>query len=176
MSRSLCVLCRSLKESGCTDGHTTSAFITVLFILLPLGVSYDAAAASSECDLLIDALNEKRKRGDATDSDSEHAIRRVELILSNENTNQGLGFCVGYRVVDLKTLGNIMAAIVGIATTAVPILFSLRPSTASDGVGLGGQCELTELQTDAIRGLAGLFNASCTYNITVGPAGVTLGG
>ena len=168
MSRSLCVLCRSLKESGCTDGHTTSAFITVLFILLPLGVSYDAAAASSECDLLIDALNEKRKRGDATDSDSEHAIRRVELILSNENTNQGLGFCVGYRVVDLKTLGNIMAAIVGIATTAVPILFSLRPSTASDGVGLGS-CGLSAAEQEAVRAMVGSWENSsmCSYNQTL---------
>ena len=168
MSRSLCVLCRSLKESGCTDGHTTSAFITVLFILLPLGVSYDAAAASSECDLLIDALNEKRKRGDATDSDSEHAIRRVELILSNENTNQGLGFCVGYRVVDLKTLGNIMAAIVGIATTAVPILFSLRPSTASIGDDV---CSLTasEIATiqGTIRGIMMGHNESCAYNMSL---------
>ena len=91
----------------------------------------------------------------------------VELILSNQSTKQGLGFCVGHRVVDLKTLGNIVAAIVGIATTAVPILFSLRPSTASDGVGSGAQCELNELQTNAIRGLAGLFNASCNYNASI---------
>ena len=46
------------------------------------------------------------------------------------------------------------------------LLFSLRPSTASDGVGVG-QCELTELQTSAIRGLAGLFNASCNYNTSI---------
>eukprot|EP01045_Picozoa_sp_COSAG04_P012847 COSAG04_NODE_882_length_9663_cov_8.381639_2_plen_68_part_00 len=52
-------------------------------MLLPLGVSYDAAAASSDCDLLVDTLNEKRKRGDATDPDAEHAIGRVEQILMN---------------------------------------------------------------------------------------------
>ena len=144
-----------------------SAFFTVLCLLLPLGISYDAAAASSDCDLLADALNEKRKRGDATDPDFEHSICRVEQILDRENTKQGLGFCVGHRVVDLKTLGNIVAGIVGVATTAVPILFSLRPSTASDGVGSGAQCELNELQTSAIRGLAGLFNASCNYNVSI---------
>ena len=136
-------------------------------MLLPLGVAYDAASASSDCDLLADALNEKRMRGDATDPDSEHAICRVEQILDRQNTKQGLGFCVGYRVVDLKTLGNIVAAIVGVATTAVPVLFSLRPSTASDSVGSGRQCELNELQTNAIRGLAGLFNASCNYNTSI---------
>ena len=148
------------------NGHPTSAMLTTICLLLPLGVSYDAAAASSECDLLADTLNEKRKRGDATDPDFEHAIGRVEQILDRENTKQGLGFCVGHRVVDLKTLGNIVAAIVGVATTAVPILFSLRPSTVSDGVGVG-QCELNELQTNAIRGLAGLFNASCNYNTSI---------
>ena len=30
-----------------------------------------------------------------------------------------------------------------------------------------GQCDLTELQTNAIRGLAGLFNASCNYNTSI---------
>ena len=168
MSRSLCVLCRSLKESGCTDGHTTSAFITVLFILLPLGVSYDAAAASSDCDLLADTLNEKHMRGDATDPDAEHAIARVEQILDRQNTKQGLGFCVGHRVVDLKTLGNIVTAIIGVATTVVPILLSLRPDTASD-VGLES-CELTEAQLVSIRAAMFGRNASCSYNMTIGSA------
>ena len=144
-------------------------------MLLPLGVSYDAAAASSDCDLLADTLNEKRMRGDATDPDAEHAIARVEQILDRQNTKQGLGFCVGHRVVDLKTLGNIVAAIVGVATTAVPILFSLRPSTAGDGVGQES-CGLSAAEQAAFQTTASLINASCTYNITVGPAGVTLGG
>eukprot|EP01045_Picozoa_sp_COSAG04_P031612 COSAG04_NODE_5913_length_1457_cov_1.967599_1_plen_315_part_01 len=38
-------------------GTPASAFLTVLCLLLPLGISYDAAAASSDCDLLADALN-----------------------------------------------------------------------------------------------------------------------
>ena len=97
-------------------------------VLLPLGVSYDAAAASSECDGLADALAKVRKRGDGNDKDLEHAINRVEKILDRENTKQDLGFTVGYRVMDLKTLGNIVAGIGGLAITAVPILISLRPS------------------------------------------------
>ena len=156
-------------------GAPGSAFIVVIGMLLPLGTAYDAAAASSDCDLLADTLNEKRMRGDATDTDFEHAICRVEQILNNQNTKQGLGFCVGHRVVDLKTLGNIVAAIVGVATTAVPILFSLRPSTAGDGVGQES-CGLSAAEQAAFQTTASLINASCTYNITVGPAGVTLGG
>ena len=129
-----------------------------------LGISYDAAAASSDCDLLADALNEKRMRGDATDPDSEHAICRVEQILDRQNTKQGLGFCVGHRVVDLKTLGNIVAAIVGVATTAVPILFSLRPSTASIGDDM---CSLTASEIATIQGMMMNRNESCAYNMSL---------
>ena len=93
----------------------------------------------------------------------------MEQILDRQNTKQGLGFCVEHRVVDLKTLGNIVAGIVGVATTAVPILFSLRPSTASDGVGLES-CELTEAQLVSIRAAMFGRNASCSYNMTVGSA------
>ena len=144
--------------------HPTSAFFVVLFMLLPLGISYDAAAASSDCDLLADTLNEKRKRGDATDPDFEHAIGRVEHILDRENTKQGLGFCVGHRVVDLKTLGNIVAAIVGVATTAVPILFSLRPSTVSLGDDV---CSLTASEIAIFQSAMMGRNESCAYNMTL---------
>ena len=96
----------------------------------------------------------------------------MEQILDRENTKQGLGFCVGHRVVDLKTLGNIVAAIVGVATTAVPILFSLRPSTASDGVGLES-CGLSAAEQDsvrmAVRAVVGSWENSsmCSYNQTL---------
>ena len=43
------------------------------------------------------------------------------------------GFTVGHRVMDLKTLGNILAGLAGFASTVVPILFSLRPSTVESG-------------------------------------------
>ena len=107
-------------------------------------------------------------RGDATDADFEHAICRVEQILNNQNTRQGLGFCVGHRVVDLKTLGNIVAGIIGIATTAVPILFSLRPSTVSDGVGLES-CGLSAAEQEAVRAVVGSWENSsmCSYNQTL---------
>ncbi len=109
-----------------------------------------------------------RMRGDATDPDAEHAICRVEQILDRQNTKQGLGFCVGQRVVDLKTLGNILGGIVGVATTAVPILFSLRPSTASIGDDV---CSLTASEIATIQGtIQGIMmghNESCAYNMTL---------
>ena len=154
-------------------GTPASAFITVLCVLTPLGVSYDAAAASSDCDLLSDTLNEKRMRGDLKDQAFGHAIRSIELILNNQNTKQGLGFTVGHRVMDLKTLGNIVAAIVGVASTAVPILFSLRPSTVSTGDTGGEVCGLSSLSTPllaTIQGaVAGMGTETCSYNtITLG--------
>ena len=141
-----------------------SAIYLTLQLFLPLVISYDAAAPSSDCDLLADTLNDKRMRGDATDPDAEHAICRVEQILDRQNTKQGLGFCVGHRVVDLKTLGNIVAAIVGVATTAVPILFSLRPSTASIGDDV---CSLTASEIATIQGMMMDRNESCAYNVSL---------
>ena len=71
---------------------TGTGLLSLLFVLLPLVISYDAAAASSDCDGLADVLNNKRMRGDANDKDVEHAIHiehaitRVEKILDRQNT------------------------------------------------------------------------------------------
>ena len=55
-----------------------------------------------------------------------------------------------------------------VATTAVPILFSLRPSTASDGVGLGS-CGLSAAEQEAVRAMVGSWENSsmCSYNQTL---------
>lgn len=145
------------------DGYPGLGFWTVFFVMTPLGIAYDAAAASSDCDMLSDTLATKRKRGDATDPAVEHAIRRVELILDRENTKQGLGFCVGYRVMDLKTFGNIVAAMAGVATTAVPIMISLRPRTTEASTGV---CELTTTEIATIQSLMSR-NDTCAYNATI---------
>jgi hypothetical protein len=94
----------------------------------------------------------------------------VELILDRQNTKQGLGFVVGERVVDLKTLSNILATIFGVGTTVVPILFSLRPSDASvlGSEAVASTCGLTESQTATVRNILDLMNVSdtCT-NLTL---------
>ena len=41
----------------------------------------------------------------------------VLALLQRQNTKQGLGFTVGYRVMDLKTLGNILGGIGGVASS-----------------------------------------------------------
>eukprot|EP01048_Picozoa_sp_COSAG05_P016630 COSAG05_NODE_2168_length_3442_cov_11.691295_1_plen_93_part_00 len=86
-------------------------------------------------------------------------------MLNNENTKQGLGFTVGYRVMDLKTLGNILAGLAGFASTAVPILFSLRPSTMEIGDEV---CTLSASMVTSIQStVAGMGNETCSYNVTI---------
>jgi len=145
-----------------------SAIVVVLFIMAPLGMSYEAASASSDCDLLSDALTDKRMNSPSDDHDHEHALSRVEKILDRQNTKQGLGFVVGERVVDLKTLNNIVATIFGIGTTVVPILFSLRPD-AGDGDIISGSdaCALTSTQVTMIRSSMLARNETCSFNQTL---------
>ena len=78
------VAAAGLLASFLEGGHPTAAFVTVSFVLFPLGVSYDAAAASSDCVLLSDALNEKRMRGDLQGQAFGHAVRTIELILDHQ--------------------------------------------------------------------------------------------
>ena len=147
------------------SGTILSAIVVVLFIMAPLGMSYEAASASSDCDLLSDALTNKRMNGPNDDQAYEHALCRVERILDRQNTKQGLGFVVGERVVDLKTLNNITATIFGIGTTVVPILFSLRPNIAADDATTSiGACEVTELQNNMVWSL---FRNSTCGNLTI---------
>jgi hypothetical protein len=147
-------------ESG---GRPFTIFWCIVCVLVPLGVSYDSASASSDCDMLSDALTKKRMRGDLNDQAFEHAISRIEKILDRQNTKQGLGFTIGHRVLDLKTLGNIVAAIAGVATTAVPILFSLRPSTVDIGTDV---CSLSASQVATIQGVM-MGTETCSYNVTL---------
>ena len=74
---------------------------------------------------------------------------------------------------DLKTLGNIVGVIVGVATTAVPVLFSLRPSKVSlgddvcaalaAGIGLAPHVQSVDLRNNRISklGCAPLARALC---------------
>ena len=85
--------------------------------------------------------------------------------LNNQNTKQGLGFTVGHRVMDLKTLSNILAGLVGFASTAVPILFSLRPSTTEIGDEV---CGVSAALVAMIKAdVAGAGNETCSYNVTL---------
>jgi hypothetical protein len=65
---------------------------------------------------------------------------------------------------DLKTLGNILAGLAGFASTAVPILFSLRPSAVKTGTDA---CSLTATEISVIQSGMMSRNETCTYNMTI---------
>jgi hypothetical protein len=71
----------------------------------------------------------------------------------------------------VRRLNIILVSLVSFFSTAIPLAIALMGPpgeglNAEEG-GDGGQCELTALQTSAIRGLAGLFNSSCDYNVSI---------
>ena len=157
-------------------GRTVVSLVMVtLCTMIPLLMSYDVAAASSDCDRLHDVLNMKRKIAPTGEQAMafEHAVRKVELILLNENTRQGLGFVVFGRVFDMKTLGNLMAVITSIALTVLPVLFSLSPE-ATPGAESEVVC-LLDIDTrrtiqSSLRAMANI-KKSCVYNFSTSPGG-----
>ena len=71
-------------------------------------------------------------------------------------------------------LNVILVSLVSFFSTAIPLAIALMGppddkglNARGDGGGDVGHCELTALQTNAIRGLAGLFNSSCEYNASI---------
>ena len=100
-------------------------------------------------------------------------VRHLELILDRQNSKQGVGFIVFGRLVDIKTLGNIVGALVSAGLVVLPVIYSLRPHdtqrfSSDDACGLSNDQRLTA------QGLFATWNASCAYNLTIGPNGVTL--
>jgi hypothetical protein len=137
-------------------GAFGAALMMVILAVLPVLIAYDAASASTDCNLLSDALTKKRMDGPNNyDHDPllsllhEHAIRKVELIKNGQNRQQGLGFTVCTNVVDLKMLGTILIALSGVWTTVVPVIFALRPGTAGESVA--DICSLTGAVDHAIK-------------------------
>ena len=87
-----------------------------------------------------------------------------------QNSGQGLGFTLGYTVIDRKTLNSAAAKLVTGFTTVYTILLALgdKPrSSASAGVEA---CELSAMQLAGIQAAMMGRNASCAYNMTVAQA------
>jgi len=157
--------CFFLEAHGTSE--VVTGVLTGLFIYLPLGVADDAAAASSLCDTISDAITTKREDGPKGDPMHEHALCLLEKLLDRKNTRQGLGLVVFGTVIDTKTLNKIRMGLLSGATTVVPIVLALRPSASvEEGVPSGG-CSITDAQEAALAALVASFNQSCSFNITV---------
>ena len=68
----------------------------------------------------------------------------------------------------------ILVSVLSFFSTAIPLVFAFLPDAVASQAALGGDgCALTDVQAEALRGQLRTFNASCSYNVSVG--GVPLG-
>ena len=73
---------------------------------------------------------------------------------------------IAHRIADTRLLGQMFLGVFSIASTVIPMLFLLEPKEAS-------ACQLTNEDADAFHALGQALNATCTWNITITPSGVT---
>jgi hypothetical protein len=143
------------------QNRKTFLFSAVCLAFLPLGLALDLATTSSHCDLLMERLNSARiKHGQA------HNERISWLCVSLEklNSSQGLGFMLGHKVIDRTTLVNAAVQLAGVFSSISAVLLAMAQPSSS---GEGTQCELTNVQVDAMKALFTERNTSCIYNVTV---------
>jgi hypothetical protein len=132
---------------------------TAVLAILPLLVAMDVAACSSKCDVLRAELNDKRiKTLDARLP--VHAINDLDQALDRLNRNKGLGFVVFHQVIDFRALEQILAKMVAIASTVMPVVIALVPPHQ-----IVGTCEVSELQSNMVWSL---FHNSTCANLTIG--------
>jgi hypothetical protein len=157
------------KDSGGAPSVGT-VISTFLLACVPMLILWDVAATSSECDLMIKLLNDKRI---CNPSDEVHLkITRMEAMCNKLNKNQGLGFVIFGVVVDKKYFVHLflkLGALALSAATSIVALTGEKTSVISDGF-----CGLDSTQQLAIQATMASFNSSCTYNVTVGPDGVVV--
>jgi hypothetical protein len=138
--------CDVLEDFGVQD-----LLSAVVCWCIPLLLAGDVATASTECDSLVAALNAKRAgvlgddttalgtvvaqaketEGDAmldADTEIDAHIQVLERLLDRCNQMQGLGFVIGEKVLDRRSLRTIFVALVGAMSTIVPVLVALRPA------------------------------------------------
>ena len=152
------------------DGAYT-LFMMVFSACLPLVLAMDVAAASTDCDGLLSALNAKRMATMDLTVDAKVAL--LEAVLTKLNGNRGLGFVVSGKVVDRAALKSVFATILGGLVTAVPVILALQPKSGGAGDD-GASCDLSVEQRAMLRAYAGLVlgpdaTAACAAsNLTLG--------
>ena len=153
--------------------HTRRSDSDCAFV--PFGLASGISNTSDACDALRDAIN--TKRGDNLGKLHEHGSHLLEMekYLEKLNRGQGLGVTVFGVVIDAAMMNKIFTSVVSFMVTVVPIILTLyAPPTKAVDTDTSATCTLTHPEQASIQGTFGLINASCTYNITVGPAGVIM--
>lgn len=188
------LLSASAFASSLRELRLSGFFRSFNLFCFPLLVAIDVASASSDCDSLVVALNEKRKQ--TMDLETDQKLQVLERALALENAGQGectppcfcrptsysrwqdcmhqtrravvcagIGFCVLGAVVDRKTLTRIFLLVMGTLGTILPIIVALRPQEHPAGTDV---CLLSSTQKSAVQALVASWgNSSCTYNVTL---------
>ena len=142
-------------------------FGAILTGLAPLVIALDVASASSYCESLQQALNDKRKET-VLDVATDGKLQVLERAIRLENRGAGIGFVVAGGILDRSSLMKIFAAMSGALGTVVPLFFAMQPR--SDTVAAAATSDVCALSSSAILGIQGMLserNASCVYNITI---------
>ena len=87
-----------------------------------------------------------------------------------QNSGQGLGFTLGYTVIDRKTLTSAAAKMVTGFTTIYATLLALSENPGGSASAGVEACELSAMQLAGIQAAMMGRNASCAYNMTVAQA------
>jgi hypothetical protein len=131
---------------------------------LPLVIASDVAGASSDCDAIFTTLNEKRQSS-MLDAETDMKLQIMERVLRQENKGSGIGFVVGHKVVDRRTLGTILVGMSGVLGTIVPVILALQPNARHVGEL---PCSLSPTQVSVIQGvLSESSNNTCNFNQTL---------
>eukprot|EP01047_Picozoa_sp_COSAG01_P081424 COSAG01_NODE_16227_length_1257_cov_2.039724_1_plen_153_part_00 len=137
-----------------------------------------ASSVSTTCDDLADDLNKLRLHSFSDEVDEQ--VSKLERALQKCNHGQGIGFSVGGVVLTKKILFIILVEIIAGLFFIVPLVFhnsALASSEADGATYLNGDtmCPgMSASQLAALDGVVQLANISCTYNVAVGPGGVTM--
>ena len=157
------------EEANGSEGSSWFYLLGVIGLsCLPLLVAGDVATASSDCDAILTALNEKRQES-MLDFETDAKLQILERTLKQENRGGGIGFVVGHMVVDKRTLGTILVGMSGILGTIVPVVLALQPTARNIGESA---CSLSAAQITIIQGALAISNgnstsASCSFNQTL---------
>ena len=117
----------------------------------------DVAGASSDCDTIRAALNDKRAESEY-DVAVDAKLMVIESYLDRLNDGGGLGSVAGGKVIDKKTLRNVFVAM------NVTLIFVLRPVSIAAGTD---SCSLDAGQVQVVKGMLLDRNSSCVYNETI---------
>lgn len=85
--------------------------------------------------------------------------------------HQGLGFVLFGTVVDKRTFLVILIKMGALSSTVFMSLLAYRPKPHGTGTA---SCQMTQDQQDTIQRTLAFINATCTWNLTVGPGGVVV--